>query len=684
MTKLPIKPAYKDNLVAVTCQSSEYYAPFTSVTLQSIINNASRKYNYDIVIVTLDMTEQTAERICSLADEKNNITIRVINLMEYYKKYDVQKIAGSDNRFGGITICRLFYPEVFGNYTKIVSIEADMLFCADIADLYNTDLDGYYMGAVADIIAVYMYHSGFNHSYLKNAIDGFLELSEPEQYHNAGMMVFNLAEIRKDFTIQEMVDFLKINHCQLYEQDTFNHFFRGRIYDLDLSWNFLIDTKGFVENGRKKYYTKLYEKYLEARKEPRMLHYATSYKPWDKVVCPFFSNWWNVAKMSPFYNQIVNNRIERKNGDKPTRLLFVCETTIQLINSMNIKICMYPNVEADIAFTSSTDFSQYIDRVKALGIFANIYHSDYCVSEDYYKFKKNAPNKAVLSNPSKYELAFPLTEKYSDYFMAVSSSPIQKLTYYQIVKMGKAPCVHIYEEGSDTYITNIHKTIACDMFDHTVYPERDRLENNILELMFYEPILYCGGDMIPVSVIPKIDERNTTLIDAMHKIFGECKLPKEKYIFFNECFATDRLPSDDMEILDRIADKVGVDNITVKVHPRGKNEEVFYRMHGYSIFAEKTIPWEVFVLSAEIENKILISVSSNTIINPSVIFNKNVNVIFLWKAMILSRRSHVKNPTYQKFFNKTLTYMNAHDKLAFCPKNIDELDIIIDYLEGKL
>lgn len=684
MTTLPVLPAFTGKAVAVTCQSSELYAPYTAVTLQSIINNSSSDRNYDIIVVTLDMTEDTAARLCSLAQSRDNFSIRVINILEYYNRFGVQKIAGDDKRFGGITICRLFYPEVFGSYDKIVSIEADMLFCTDIAELYDTDLTGYYMGAVADILAVYMYHSGFNDGYLKNAVDGFLELSAPEQYHNAGMMVFNLADIRKDFTIQEMVDFLVDNHCMFYEQDTFNHFFRGRVYELDLSWNHLIDTKGIIESGRKQYYTCLYEKYTEAKKHPKMLHYATTWKPWSRMVCPFFSQWWNVAVNTPFYKDIENTRLQREENDKPTRLLFTCETPIQLLNSINIKINMYPDVEADIAFTCSTDFSRYLEPVIQLGIFSNVYHSDYCVAVDFYKFKENAPNKKLLANPSGYEFAFPLTETYSDYFMAVSASPIQKLTYYQLVKSGKTPHVHIYEEGADTYITNIHKTLAGDMFDHTMFPEKDRLEKNIIELMFYEPQLYSGGDKYLLSLIPKIDSRNVHLVNAVHSLFGECRLPEEKYIFFSECFAVDHLPTNDIEILDRIADKVGAENITVKTHPRGKIEEKFYRLHGYAIFAENTVPWEAFLLSEGIEDKVLISVSSNSIINPSVLFDKKVSVIFLWRAMILSRRAHVKNPAYQTYFNKAMAYMNSEDKYAFCPRNVIELDTIIDYLEGKL
>ena len=106
-------------------------------------------------------------------------------------------------------------------------------------------------------------------------------------------------------------------------------------------------------------------------------------------------------------------------------------------------------------------------------------------------------------------------------------------------------------------------------------------------------------------------------------------------------------------------------------------------MHGYEIFAERTIPWEVFVLSAGIESKVLVTVSSNTLLNPSILFDKDVPALFLMNAMMLSKRPVLNLPVYRSFFEKALSYMNSKHKMAFCPNSIDELDAVIEYLEGQ-
>lgn len=682
MTTLPIMPAFEKNNVAVTLQSSEFYAPYASVTIQSIIDTSTANNNYDVIVVTLDMSDETAETICSLAKSHSNISIRVVNMLDLYNKYNINRIAGNDKRFGGITICRTFYYELFEKYDKIISMESDMLLCYDIAELYNSDLGNNYIGAVQDLSAIFIYHGNYYGGYLKKAIDSFLELSEPEQYINAGLIVFNLVAIRNKFTVKQFLEFIEKNNCQLFEQDTFNHFFRNNILYLEQKWNYLVEPKGVIETGSKKWTCHLLPEYCDAKKSPKLVHYITSIKPWVNPAIPFGTKWWNVAFRSPFYKQIEKRRLNIEEKDKPSRLLFVCETVMQLINILNIKYNLYPDGKADIIFTESTDFSRYIEPVEKLGMFEHIYRTKYNTGNEIARLRKTAPNADIMKNPLGYEYAVPLTQKYSDLFIA-TTVPISKTVYYQIVKSGLTPRIHFYEEGYSTYIDNIHSNVAADMFDHTIYEEKKRFENNIFEILLYEPQLYSAGEKYALSVIPKISKDNKPFIDILYSVFGKVELPEEKYIFISECFAADGCASDDIEILDRIAERVGTDNITVKAHPRGKTEEKFYQMHGYRIFAEKIVPWEMFVLSADIENKILITVSSSTPVNQNAIFGKDVPTLFLRNIMILSERGIAKSATYKKYFEKAISFMNIKQKIAFCPNSIDELDTVIEYLEGE-
>ena len=682
MTELPLIPAFEGNKLAIVLQGDDFYTPYNAVTIQSIIEHSSSEHYYDIILKTLDMSEENAAVLCSLADGRDNVSVRVISMRKAYDYYLNDNHITGDKRFAGISVTKVLLPELLENYDRALHVDSDMIVLDDISGVFDLNLDDYYAAAAQDILVEYMYNDG---GYVKRAIDTFLDVESPRDYHNAAFMLFNLNKMREDFTIQQWVDFILKNKCELFEQDAFNHFFKGKILELGYEWNFPIDSRRIIADGNRKKPSPLYEKYLAVRPYRKVLHYVTAIKPWNNYLCPEAVKWWAVAARSPLYKTILDRRTGiDTNTRSSNRMLFVCETVFQLINILNIKHHMYPDVKADLAFASTTDFTRYIEPLKSLGMFENIFISPYRVQIDMQKFKDSAPNKDLLRDPDSYEHALPITDSYTDYFMSVSASPFQKLTYYQLVKKGITPRVHIFEDGSDTYITNIISTVRDDMFDHSIYKTNQQFVNNICELLFYEPELYSGGNRFTLSVLPKIESSDVAFVDILHKVFGECKMPKEKYIYFNECFATDKIATNDIQLLDSIGDIVGKENITVKVHPRAERGEQFYMLHGYSIFAENTVPWEMFVLSAEMQNKVLISVSSNTLINPYIVFNKSVSAVFLWKVMKLSQRAHVRNPAYRSFFGKTMNLLNANEKKMFCPNTIHQLFAIIDYLEGEI
>lgn len=682
MTELPIKLAFEGNKLAIVLQGDDFYTPYNAVTIQSIIEHSSSDRYYDIILKTLDMSEENADILCHLADGRDNISVRVISMRKCYDHYLNNEHITGDKRFAGISVTKVLLPELLENYDRALHVDSDMIVLDDISGVFDLDLDDYYAAAAQDILVEYMYNDD---GYVKKAIDTFLDVDSPRDYYNAAFMLFNLNKMREDFKIQQWVDFILEHKCELFEQDAFNHFFKGKILKLGYEWNFPIDSRKIIANGNKKKPSPLYEKYMAVKPCRKVLHYVTAVKPWNNVLCPESVKWWDAAVRSPLYKVIVDRHNKLETSSRSTnRILFVCETVFQLINILNIKHHIYPDVKADIGLVSTTDFTRYIEPLKNSGLFENVYMSEYRVQIDMEKFKESAPNRELLKNPDSYKYAFPLTEKYTDYFMSVSASPFQKLTYYQIVKKGIVPRVHVFEDGSDTYITNIHSTLCNDMFDHKVYNAEQQLLNNINELLFYEPVLYSGGDAFTLSVLPKISENDTEFTELLYSVFGRCEMPKEKYIYFNECFSTDKIPTNDIQLLDIIGNVVGIDNITVKLHPRAERGEQLYMLHGYSIFAESNIPWEMFVLSAQMNNKVLVSVSSNTLINPYIVFNKPVYAIYLKDIMKLSQRAHVRNPSYRSFFGKTMKLLNDVEKTVFCPASLEQLYADIEFLEGIL
>ena len=70
----------------------------------------------------------------------------------------------------------------------------------------------------------------------------------------------------------------------------------------------------------------LYLEWLEARKQPRIVHFAGYQKPWNVPSCDMALSFWNYARKTPYYEAIImkNNgfdeqkisRLKRASGKK--------------------------------------------------------------------------------------------------------------------------------------------------------------------------------------------------------------------------------------------------------------------------------------------------------------------------------------------------------------------------------
>ena len=102
----------------------------------------------------------------------------------------------------------------------------------------------------------------------------------------------------------------------------------------------------------------------------------------------------------------------------------------------------------------------------------------------------------------------------------------------------------------------------------------------------------------------------------------------ERFIFFEESFACEGNPINDLQLLQQISDIVGKNNIVVKTHPRSTEER--FKKNGFKTNTNTVVPWEIVALNlTNIEEKIFIGVCSGSMFNPKLIFDLNVNVVSL-------------------------------------------------------
>lgn len=301
-----IKPRFESKNIPIVMASSEFFIPYTLVTIQSIIENKNNLYNYDIVILSENYSKEVLKRIASLSDLYDNLNIRVLDVSEYIKKFNF-KVVGHVSKE---TFYRLIVPNIFKFYEKIIYLDSDIIICEDISKLNEINLDNNYIAATYDIDFIGQYNGASKA--MKDYCDRILRLKNPYEYIQAGVTIFNILKINSDFSENELAEFANGNVFNLVDQDVLNCKFEGNKKILDMSWNVVTDCGGYrIKDIISFAPIELCVEYMNARKYPKIIHYSGYDKPWDNLYSDMAEIYWKYARISIFYEEILS-RLNRK------------------------------------------------------------------------------------------------------------------------------------------------------------------------------------------------------------------------------------------------------------------------------------------------------------------------------------------------------------------------------------
>lgn len=296
-----LTPAFEKNNVAVVLVSSDEYAPFASVVVTSVVANASEENNYDIVVLTNDMLLRNRWRIEKIAEGHANVSIRVLDISKMIEGFSFYTWA----HFTSNTYYRLLTPDIFANYDKVLYLDSDIVVDHDVAELYHTELRGYYLAAALDTHVVSYCTMDPPLEQRQYNIE-VLGMKDPELYFQAGVSLFNVKEIRKDFGEGYLIQEGLNNKLRWLDQDLLNKLFYGKIKKLSNKWNVMVSN---IPTLIDEYHlpAELRTEYYNARREPYIVHYVGRSMPC--LVTTFtpdlFEYFWKYARMSVFYELLL-------------------------------------------------------------------------------------------------------------------------------------------------------------------------------------------------------------------------------------------------------------------------------------------------------------------------------------------------------------------------------------------
>ena len=286
--KIPIAFSVDDN-----------YVPYLSVTIKSILENSSERNHYELIILEENLSESNRKLLSSLTAERDNFSIRFLNVSSLMKTYGKNKLYTCFH-FSLATYYRLFLAEILADYDKIIYLDSDLIIQKDLSELFNINLEDHYLAAGHEWVCL----SRHFRIYLKAT----LKLKKLIQnYFIAGHMVMNLKKIRNDNLIHEfMKPFRENRKLRSPDQDALNLACQGNVVFLPPEWNICWHWKDFLSPR----VLKKYNVYGPPGTHPALIHYASAKKPWNTPGDELADLWWFYANQLPFKEEIHKKALE--------------------------------------------------------------------------------------------------------------------------------------------------------------------------------------------------------------------------------------------------------------------------------------------------------------------------------------------------------------------------------------
>lgn len=265
------------------------YCPFLAVAIQSLIDNSSECSRYLIKILNTDISAENKRRIARY--ERSNIDIEFVDLNYYIQK--VKDKLYTRDYYSKTTYFRLFLPNLYPQYDKVLYLDSDIVILDDIAKLYRIDMgDNLVAAAPDDVIR-------FNEVFQVYA-EKVVGVADYRRYFNAGILLMNLHEMRK-FRFQEKLIYSldRITFAVAQDQDYLNRLCKGRVKLIDRVWNRMpIEDPGI------------------RTEDVRLIHYNLAFKPWHFEDILYREFFWKYARETEYFEQIRRIRENYTEADR--------------------------------------------------------------------------------------------------------------------------------------------------------------------------------------------------------------------------------------------------------------------------------------------------------------------------------------------------------------------------------
>lgn len=272
-----LKTKKRNNTIPIFFAVDDGYIPFLAVAIESILAHASKENYYLIKILYTNISDKNKRKIKKY--ENDILNIEFVDLTYYIN--EVKDKLYTRDYYTKTTYFRLFLPDLYPQFDKVIYLDSDVTVLTDIADLYNINVKDNLVAAAPDDVIQ-------NEPVFQEYVEKVVGVSDYRHYFNAGILVMNLDELRK-FKFQEKFLYLleTTKYAVVQDQDYLNRMCKGRVKLIDNTWNRMPIGGDIIP-----------------REEIKLIHYNLAYKPWHFEDILYKEYFWETAQKTEFFDDI--------------------------------------------------------------------------------------------------------------------------------------------------------------------------------------------------------------------------------------------------------------------------------------------------------------------------------------------------------------------------------------------
>ena len=297
----------KNKILNVLYSSNDTFSPYLAVSLYSLLKNNSSDFKEIRTYIFDD----------NISQKNRNYLINIGKIfnqpLNFIEGFDIEKQIGKkihlmkkEGLYSLTPYFRLFTSTHLPEIDKIIYLDADSLVVGSLKELWDTNINNYYVAGVLDTLGV---------EFTKKEIG----LSNQDNYINSGVLLINLKKWREDEIESKFIDFL-INHLERFiyhDQGIINGVCKEKMFIIHPKYNFQGQFHGIDYNkaikwaGFENYYDE--ETVKNAQENPIFIHFTGNFnRPWSNKNQYYHKLYYEYINEMPYNEELIFRELPSK------------------------------------------------------------------------------------------------------------------------------------------------------------------------------------------------------------------------------------------------------------------------------------------------------------------------------------------------------------------------------------